>query len=314
MKLVFFGTPASAATSLAALHDAGHEILRAVTQPDRPRGRSRRPEPPPVKTLAESRSIPVHQPERVRTRAFRESVEALRPEVLVVVAYGRILSKRLLDANPRGAINLHFSLLPAYRGAAPVQWAIARGETETGVTTMQMNERLDAGAILLQEPEPIPPTMRTPELMGRLAERGARLLVRTLEGLERGTVTPREQDESKATFAPILSRADGAASPTLRAEAIAARVRGFDPWPGVWMRCGDRSVRLHDVRVAADGRSEPAGTLVDDDGAVSLVCGEGTALRLERVQFEGRRALSATEARNGRLLVPGERLDAPADA
>ena len=312
MKIVFFGTPAAAAESLAALYAAGISILSVVTQPDRRRGRSARREPPPTKVRALELGLPVLQPEKVRCRSFRELIEALNPDVLIVVAYGKVLSKRLLDAIPHGAINLHFSLLPAYRGAAPVQWAIARGETVTGVSTMQMSERLDAGPILLQESVEIGSDEKAVALTGRLAVRGASLLVETLQCMESDNLLPRAQTVEDVSFAPILTRADGAGDPAMSAKRIACLVRGFDPWPGFRLRHAGKTVRLCSVRPVSGVREvEDAapGTLIDSgDGGLTMVCGEGSRLALLELQPEDRRVQSAREIRNGRALQPGDRL------
>jgi methionyl-tRNA formyltransferase len=314
VRLVFLGTPAPAVPSLHALIESGHEIGLVVTQPDRPVGRSRLPQPPPVKRAAVDRGLQVFQPSKVRNRHFRERLAAGEPELLVVVAYGRILSRAVLQLAPRGAINVHFSLLPAYRGAAPVQWALARGEEVTGVTTMQLNERMDEGEILLQQELAIKEGEHAPALQERLAGVGAGLLVRTLAQLESGALAPRPQDHAAATLAPLLTRADGMLEPGLSAEEIAGRVRGFDPWPGAWFVRGGKRLRILAATPLTDGGSaDPPGTLVEltGDGLV-LACGGGTRLLLTRVQPEGGRPLTARDAVNGRHLRVGDRLEAAA--
>jgi len=209
VRLVFLGTPRAAVPPFRALIDAGHRLELVVTQPDRPVGRSRDPVPPPMKLAAQEYEIPVIQPTKVRAPAFRERLETCKPDALVVVAYGRILPGSVLRVASLGAVNVHFSLLPAYRGAAPVQWALARGESVTGVTTMQMNERMDEGDILLQENLAIAKDEHAPALEARLAETGARLLVRTLNGLQRKTVAPRPQDHTRASLAPLEASGSG---------------------------------------------------------------------------------------------------------
>lgn len=315
MRVVFLGTPDVAIPSLLALIEAGHEIALAVTQPDRPAGRSRQPVPPPVKRAAAERGLPLFQPAKVRDAAFRERLAACRPDALCVVAYGRILPAPVLALPAGGAVNVHFSLLPAYRGAAPVQWALARGEAVTGVTTMLMNERMDEGDILLQQEVPILPGEHAPALEGRLAQVGAALLVQTLAGLGAGTLEARPQEQAGASLAPLLSRSDGAISPQLDAREIEGRVRGFDPWPGVWLSRKGARIRLVEAR-ALDGL-EPAAppgslTALTPEGLI-LVCGGGTRLLLGRVQPEGRRVLGARDAVNGRHLAVGERLEATAE-
>lgn len=312
MRLVFLGTPEAAVPALDALLESGHDVATVVTRPDRPAGRSGRAQAPPVKIRAKERGIEVFQPARVRGGPFRSALAAARPELLVVVAYGRILVPQVLALAPRGAINLHFSLLPRYRGAAPVQWALARGERTTGVTTMQINEGLDEGDILLQREVPVEPGEHAPQLERRLASIGAGLLVETLAGLTAGSIEARPQRHADATLAPIIRPADGAADPRWPAAQIAGRIRGFDPWPGVWMLRGGKRIRLLEARVVdRDGSEAAVGTVLPlEEAGLPLVCGEGTLLLLERVQPEGRRAMSVRDAVNGRQLAPGDRLEA----
>jgi methionyl-tRNA formyltransferase len=314
VNLVFLGTPTAAVPAFRALIDAGHRPSLVVTQPDRPVGRSRRPVPPPVKLAALEAEIPVFQPTKVRNAAFRERLEACEPDALVVVAYGRILPASVLRLGRLGAINVHFSVLPAYRGAAPVQWALAQGENVTGVTTMQMNERMDEGDILLQETVAIGEDEHAPALETRLADTGARLLMKTLTGLERGTISPRRQDDALATLAPLLTRGDGFIDPGLTAREIAGRVRGFDPWPGVWVARGAKRVRILEAREIGEGDpEEPPGLLVGRvDDALIMACGQATRLALIRVQPAGGKALTALDALNGRHLQVGDRLEAVA--
>jgi methionyl-tRNA formyltransferase len=315
VRLVFLGTPSAAVPSFHALIDAGHEVPLVVTQPDRPVGRSRRPQAPPLKQAAAERGIEVFQPLKVRNRAFRERLGSCAPDVLVVVAYGRILPGPVLRLAPRGALNVHFSLLPAYRGAAPVQWALARGEAVTGVTTMQMNERMDEGDLLLQAEVPVAEGEHAPALERRLAGVGAALLLETLRGLESGSIQPVPQDHGNATLAPLLTRSDGEIDPALTAGEIEGRVRGFDPWPGVWMASSGRRLRLIEVRVLEPAEAtEPPGSITEftRDGLV-MICGGGTRLALIRIQPEGRRVLTARDAVNGRQLQPGDRLEAKSE-
>ena len=313
MKLVFLGTPAVAVPSLESLIEAGHSVPLVVSQPDRPVGRSRRPVPTPVKQAAQERGIEVFQPAKVRNAAFRETLAAARPDVLVVVAYGRILPARVLALGRLGAVNVHFSLLPAYRGAAPVQWALARAEERTGVTTMLMDAGLDEGDILMQEEVVIESGEHAPGLAARMSRIGARLLIPTLEGLESGRLEARPQDADKATFAPILSRRDGAIGLDLHAREIEGRVRGFDPWPGVWLRNKNRRVRIVEARAVEQMEPIPGetpGTLgpATSEG-VWMACAGGTRLLIERVQIEGGRVMPARDAVNGRRLQPGDRLE-----
>ena len=312
LKIVFFGTPEVAVPALRALLEAGHELPLVVTQPDRPVGRSRRPVAPPVKRFAESAGLAVEQPLKVRTRSFRERIGACRPDLLVVVAFGRILSARLLDQTPLGAINLHFSLLPKYRGAAPVQWALARGESATGVTTLRVNAMLDAGDMLLREEVAIEPGEHAPALFERLAAIGAPLLVESVAGLASGAIEPRPQDDAAATLAPLLKTEDGWVDPAEHdARTIDGRIRGFDPWPGVWLMRGARRLRLVRGSIAEPQAetADPGRLTPIPGGGVVLQCANGTALRLLEVQPDGRGALDVADAVNGRQIAVGERLE-----
>jgi methionyl-tRNA formyltransferase len=289
---------------------SGHEIALVITQPDRPARRSARPRPPAVKEAALRLGLEVAQPDKARGRSFRESLERVSPDVLVVVAYGKILPRAVLEVPRLAPINVHFSLLPRYRGAAPVQWALARGETTTGVTTMVMSEGLDEGDLLLQQEVAIEPAEHAPALLDRLAEIGARLLCRTLDGLQAGNVTPRPQDPAAATLAPMLRSEDGVADFEQVAREIEGRVRGFDPWPGVWARCRGRRIRIVEA-AALDRETTPAppGRVLElRDDALTTACGQGTILAIRVVQPEGRRAQGARDIVNGRQLVPGDDL------
>jgi methionyl-tRNA formyltransferase len=310
VRAIFFGTPEVAVDSLVALTGAGHVVPLVVTQPDRPAGRSREPVPPAVKRAAIALGVPVAQPGKLHDEALYASFASHAPDVLVVVAYGRILRRRLLDLAPQGAVNVHFSLLPRYRGAAPVQWMLARGETVAGVTTMRVNERLDEGDVLLQREVPIEPREHAPALQRRLARVGAELLVETLDALAAGRLVPRPQDPAAASFAPLLTVEDGRADLALPAREIEGRIRGFDPWPGVWVRRSGRRIRLVEGRARAEGgATQPPGTVVSLGGEeLGLVCGEGSVLLLERVQPEGSRTMSAAEAVRGRQLRAGDLL------
>jgi methionyl-tRNA formyltransferase len=311
---VFFGTPQTAVPTLEKLIGAGYPPALVVTRPDRPSGRGRQTSAPPVKRVALEHGLEVIQPQKVRTRSFAARLAEVDPDFLVVVAYGRILSRRVLGVPRLGPVNLHFSLLPRYRGAAPVQWALARGERTTGVSTILMNERMDEGDVLVERAVEVRPEEHAPALAERLAAVGAEVTLETLEGLRRRTVEPRPQDHDAATYAPILEREDGFARPTMTAAELAGRVRGFDPWPGVWLSRSGTRVRLTRARVL-EGQSGPAepGTLTElrDDGIV-MVCGDGTRLLILEIQPTGRRPMSPRDAVNGRQLALGDRL-APID-
>ncbi len=317
MRLVFFGTPDWAVPALEAVVSAGHEVAAVVTAPDAPRGRSRRPQPPPVRVAAGRLGIgAVLQPPTLRGRAPREAILATAPEALVVVAYGRILPGRLLDAPRFGAINVHFSLLPRHRGASPVQWAILAGDAETGVTTMRMDRGLDTGPILLQRGTPIGPDETAPALGERLAALGAGLLVETLERVGAGTLEATPQDESRTSLAPPLTRAMGLVDWSHEAVRIDRQVRAFAAWPPVVCESEAGRLRLRGVRPAGGRRTDsPPGTVLDADrDAVFVACGGGTVLALHEVQPAARRAMRAVDALRGRQLRIGERLRTPDDA
>ena len=319
MRLAFFGTPQTAVPALDALLDAGHEIRLVVTRPDRAVGRGKRLTPTPIRVRAEERGLPALLPRAVRGEELLGPLRDARPEALVVVAYGRILPAAVLGVAPRGAINLHFSLLPALRGAAPVQWCVACGETRTGVTTMRMNERMDEGPILLQEATDVAPGEHAPALAARLAAIGARLLVETLRRLAVGEIAPIEQDARAASYAPRLVRADGWVDPTLAAREIEGRIRGFDPWPGAWVRCRGRRLRLVDGRAleCPESGAAPGTVLALGDAGLEIACGHGTVLGVVSVQPEGRQTIGARDAVNGRHVRVGdvvERIEADGPA
>jgi methionyl-tRNA formyltransferase len=306
MRIVFLGSGAFAIPSLEALVDGGFDVAGVVTQPDREKGRGRALAPPPVKPVAVDRGLPILQPRRIREPEALDAVGQLRPDLLVVVAYGQILPQAALDLAPRGAVNLHASLLPLYRGAAPIQWAIVRGELETGVTTMLLDRGLDTGPTLLSRSTPIGPRETAPELEARLARLGAPLLLSTLAGLEAGTVRPAPQDHTRATLAPLLRKDDGRIDWTLPADVLARRVRGFDPWPGTWTTLAGRTLKVVDAEAAPESGSDGPGRVVAvrTDG-LRVACGGGTILILRRVQPESRRAMDATAFAAGAHIAPG---------
>jgi methionyl-tRNA formyltransferase len=302
--------------SLRALHATGHDVALVITQPDRPAGRSAALRPTPVKEAAVELGLAVAQPRRVRDRAFLDLVRGPAPDLLVVVAYGRILPASVLEAAPGGAVNVHFSLLPKYRGAAPVQWALVNREPVTGVTTMRITEGLDEGPILLQSAVAIERGEHTPTLTGRLAVLGAGLLLRTLEGLSAGTVRDVPQDPAEASYAPLLRVSDGFADFRRTARELEGRIRGLDPWPGVWAWRQGRRIRLvegeaRDPQGSTETPPEEGAVLGLKDGAVLVSCGYGSVLAVRTLQLEGRRPVSAREAWSGRQIAPGDRLEGP---
>lgn len=307
------GTPAFALPSLAAVAEH-HELAVVYTRPDKPRGRGREVTPSPVKAWAVERGIPVEQPATLRTAEAPETLGAHRPDVVVVVAYGLILPPPVLEVPPRGCINVHASLLPRHRGAAPVAWAILAGDEETGVTTMLMDEGLDTGPILLQRPEPIRPGDTTPELAERLAELGADLLVDTLAEREDDALEPTPQNDAEATVAPRFDKSDGAIDWSLSATTLERRVRALRPWPGTYTFAGDERLRIWAAEPEeadpdeADPDEVPPGTVVTaDETGVRVACGRGT-LRIVELQRAGGRRQPVADFLRGHPLPPGTRL------
>ncbi len=309
MRLAFLGTGRFAVPCLEAVLDAGHDVVALVTQPDRESGRGRELAPPPTKLAALARGLAVQQPRRIRLPEAVEALAALAPEILVVVAYGQILPPAVLGLAPRGAVNVHASLLPLYRGAAPIQWAVARGESETGVTTMQLDEGLDTGPILLARATPIGPEETAGELQERLAALGATLLLETLAGLAADRLQPRPQDHARATLAPILRKEDGRVDWRLTAREVGWRVRGFHPWPGMTATWQGRGLKLLRVAEALPGPGEPGQVLAVEAQGVLVGCGGGSRLRLVEVQPESRRAMPAGAWAAGARVRPGDRFD-----
>jgi methionyl-tRNA formyltransferase len=306
VRAVFLGTPEFAVPTLAAMLEAGVEVAGVVTQPDRPSGRGQAPAAPPVKRLALGRGLAVFQPLKIKAPEAVAWVQERQPEAIVVVGYGQIIPAAIFDFPRLGTVNVHASLLPKYRGAAPIQWAIANGETRTGVTTMRIEEGLDTGDILLQRETPIGSDETAPELSRRLAEAGAELLVETLRGLEAGTITPRKQNQAEATLAPLLKKEDGRINWARSAAAIRNQVRGFDPWPGAYTAFRGEFLHLRRVRVAGGPAGDP-GRLEVDGRTLRVACGEGW-LELLELQPEGKKRMTAQEFLNGRRPASGEKL------
>ncbi|MDQ3650116.1 MAG: methionyl-tRNA formyltransferase [Acidobacteriota bacterium] len=326
LRLVFMGTPEAAVPTLGRCVEDGHAVVAVWTQPDRAAGRGNKLTSPPVKDYALAHGIPVNQPSKIKTDEARELFASHDADVAVIVAYGRILPSSFLSTPRRGCVNVHFSLLPKYRGAAPVNWAIVRGERETGVTTMLIDEGLDTGAILRQRATQIEEDETAPHLLTRLSVMGAELLSETLKDID--GIEPRHQNEDEATLAPMLRREDGRVDWTRSAIEIERRVRGFQPWPNVYAEYDSRRLviwraeavelsRFSSTQGAADGVANGTTNLrvpiggeviaVEAEGLV-VACGEGSALRLLEVQVEGKRRTNARDFSNGARLHVGERL------
>jgi methionyl-tRNA formyltransferase len=309
MDIVFCGTPQFAVPSLERLAASGFRVKLVVTQPDRPSGRGLELSFSPVKQTALRLGLRVAQPEKIKQNAdFRSALETIAPQAIVVVGYGRLIPPWMLPMPPLGNINLHASLLPKYRGAAPIQWAIANGEIVSGNTTMRLDAGLDTGDILLQEELPILSNDTALTYGPRLAATGADLLVKTLHGLEQGTVTPRPQDHSQATLAPVLKKEDGRVDFSLTARQVHDRLRGFQPWPGVYTFFRGSQLKLIAVAPAAEALSAGPGRLLISDGRLYVGCSAHTTLEIRELQLEGKKRMTARDFINGYRIEAGETL------
>jgi methionyl-tRNA formyltransferase len=308
MRLVFCGTPQFAVPSLVHVVRAGHDVRLVVTQPDRPKGRGMGLAFSPVKDTALQLELPVTQPEKIKNNEeFRRQLADIRPEAIIVVGYGRIIPQWMIDLPPLGNINVHASLLPKYRGAAPIQWAIAMGEPLTGVTTMKIDAGLDTGDMLLQGEMPIASDDTAETLAPRLAELGAELLVETLSRAEAGLIVPVPQNDAEHTLAPILRKEDGQIDLHRSAPEIVNRLRGFQPWPGAFTQFRGKGFVVHGA-IAVDDTNIPAGELRLDGDRLLVGTGRSTALELTEIQLEGKKRMSARDFLNGYRPKPGERL------
>jgi methionyl-tRNA formyltransferase len=300
MNLVFCGTPTFAVPTLEKLVDAGFSVKLVVTQPDRASGRGMELNASPVKLSALERELPIVQPDKIRNNdAFRGILEIIRPEAIIVVGYGRIIPQWMIDLPRLGNVNLHASLLPKYRGAAPIQWAIASGGSVTGVTTIRIDAGLDTGDILLQAEEPIRPEDTAVTLSSRLAHRGAELAITTLAGLANDTIHPQPQDNSKATLAPILKRQDGLIDFSRTAIEAWNRLRGFQPWPGAYTTFRGKTLHLHAAAPAPEVALVKAGLFVVENSRLLLGFAHGSALEVHELQMEGKKRMSARDFING---------------
>jgi methionyl-tRNA formyltransferase len=303
VRLVFMGTPEFAAASLRMLIDRGEKVVAAVTQPDRPKGRGQKLLAPPVKLLAEACGIPVMQPVKVRAPEFVEEIKGINPDLIVVAAFGQILPKALLDIPRYGCINVHASLLPRYRGAAPINRCIIDGAPETGVTIMQMDVGLDTGDMLLKKATPIGPDEDARALHDRLAVIGAEALAEALDLLVKGGLVPEKQDDRLASYAPMLKKEDGLIDWDLEPAAIRNMVRGLNPWPGAYTFLEGKTLKIYRCR-AAGGTGQP-GTVLEADRSGLVVACRGGGLLIEELQLEGKKRLSAKDFLAGYNIKPG---------
>jgi methionyl-tRNA formyltransferase len=314
LNLVFCGTPRFAVPSLERLVEAGFPVRLVVTQPDKPRGRGLELTASPVKQRATELGLPITQPDKIKNNEeFRNQLAELKPEAIIVVGYGRIIPQWMIDLPPLGNINLHASLLPKYRGAAPIQWAIASGETVTGNTTMRIDSGLDTGDILLQQEVAITSDDTSETLAPRLAEAGANLLVETLKGLQAGSVHPRPQDNARSSLAPILKKEDGRIDFQRPVQEIINRLRGFQPWPGSFTSFRRKNLNIWAARVfdvLSRQRSASEGSMFIEGQSLIVGCGHGTALELIEVQPEGKKRMAARDFVHGYHPREGEKLGA----
>ncbi len=317
LRLLFCGTPQFAIPTLKhLLKQPDFHVVGVITQPDRPRGRGQQVSFSPVKETAVAANVTVHQPERIRTPEAQDLLQRLAPDVIVIIAYGQIIPARLLPIPKLGWINLHASLLPKYRGAAPINWAIVNGETKTGVTSMRIDAGMDTGEILLQEEMEIGPAETAPALAARMSELGAPFMVKTLRGLAAGALVPRPQPNEQASTAPMLKREDGRIDWSRSAHEIFNRMRGFAPWPGAYTTFRGQTCQLFGEPASSDlgepdapqGNAMIPGTLWIQRGVVAVHCGHATRLHLRNVKLEGRKQVSAAEFVNGAHLHSGEHL------
>ena len=308
LRILFCGTPTFAVPSLKhLLAQSDFEVAAVITQPDRPRGRGHEVSFSPIKEAALSANIPVFQPEKIRTPESEQFLRDANPDAIVIIAYGQIIPARLLNIPRLGWINLHASLLPKYRGAAPIQWAIANGEAVTGVTSMRIDAGMDTGDIILQRETPIAPDETTPQLAERLAELGAPLIAETLRGLRDGTLTPKPQDHSGATLAPLLKKENGLIDWQQPAQVIYNRMRGFTPWPGAYSQFRGTACHLLGQPVSNSDSARTTGQILYDGKQLLVTCGQQSFFRVSHVKQEGRKQVSAVEFANGARLQPGER-------
>lgn len=306
MKIIFMGTPDFAAASLEALIDSRHEIQAVVTQPDKPKGRKGELTPSPVKVIAKREGIKVYQPLKVRDEEFVKTLRAYNPDVMVVVAFGQIIPLSILEMPKYGCVNIHGSLLPKYRGAAPIQWAVLDGEKETGITTILMDEGIDTGDILLKKTIKIDTDETSGSLFDKLMALGAETILETLDELEKGSLTPTKQGESPTAYAKMLTKAMGLIDFTKPAKELDCFVRGMDPWPSAYTLLAGKTLKLWKVRAVEGGGK--AGSVIDiDKESFTIACGEG-AIEVLEVQLEGKKRMSAGDFLKGSTLNIGQEL------
>lgn len=305
MRIVFMGTPDFAVPCLQKLIDCGHEISGVFTQPDKPKGRHGVMTPPPVKELAIKNGITVYQPVKMKDGTALEMLRQAAPELVIVVAYGKILPKEILELPKHGCINIHASLLPKLRGAAPIQWSIINGFEKTGVTSMKMDEGLDTGDMLIKKEITIGENETAGELHDRLSQLGAQVLEETITALEKGELTPEKQNHSEFTYAPMLSKELSPIDWNLSAQAVHNKIRGLSPWPSASARLGDRNVKIHRSVLSGQSGGNP-GEIVEAGKKLIVSCGDGRCIEILEIQAENKKAMSAADFLRGNPVKPGE--------
>ena len=308
LRIAFLGTPEFAVPSLERCVEAGYEVVAVVTQPDKPKGRGKKLTPPPVKVRAIELGLDVHQPAKIKPPEVTEWFRGLDVEAMAVVAYGKIIPQSIIDIPRLGLVNVHGSLLPKYRGAAPIEWAVIEGESTTGVTTMLIDAGMDSGDMLLKQETEVGPDDTAVEVRGRLSLLGADLLVQTLRGLERGTISPVPQEHELATHAPMLKKETGLIDWRWPARTIHNRVRGLQPWPGAYTSFRGQQLHIWKSCVSEQTGEGAPGTMRIDKRRAAVVCGEGSVLELLEVQMQGRKRIPASAFINGQRPEDGERL------
>lgn len=302
MRIVFMGTPDFSVPCLEALLEAGHEVCGVVTQPDKPKGRGHKLQAPPVKQTALANGIPVFQPETLKNGEMAETLRQLAPQLIIVVAYGKILPKEILELPPYGCINVHASLLPKYRGAGPIQWSIINGETETGVTTMVMAEGLDTGDMLCKKALRILPDETAAELHDRLAVLGAEVLTETIEHLENGTLRRTPQNDAESSYAPMISKQTGQIDWNKPARDIVNLIRGCNPWPMAHTRYQGETVKISRAALGGKTTQPPGKLLGTENGCLSIAAGSGTVVLVQEIQFPGSKRMRVESYLNGHTI------------
>ena len=305
MRVVYMGTPDFAVKPFEALIHNNYEVVGVFTQPDKPVGRKAILTPPPVKVVAESNNIPVFQPDSLKNGEGVKILEELKPDVVIVVAYGKILPKDFLEFAKYGCINIHGSILPEYRGAAPIQWSVLDGKEFAGVTSMQMNEGLDTGDILLVEKTKIEENETSGDLYERLTVLGANVLLKTLESIKTNSLNPQKQDDSKSSYAKMLDKSLSKIDWNLSAWEVHNKIRGLDPWPVALTRFDEKNLKLFRSRLLNESYNKPAGTVIQSKDGIAVVCGDKKAVLITEVQLEGKKRMSAIDFSRGANLSDG---------